>query len=307
MKTLITGVSGFVGTYLSARLLKEGYEVVGLSRSQPQNTNIEHIICDITDKDSVESALRYVRPSHIYHLASSSFIPSSIENPMNSYSTIVNGTLALYESVRKLGLDSKILYVGSGDSYGDGKQYLFNESDLLRPSNPYAGAKACADIISEQYARTYQMKIIRARPFNHTGPRQSQNFVCSSFAKQIADMEINGDNILYVGNIDIQRDFLDVRDVVNAYHALMSYGTIGEAYNVSAQNAISISDLLDILIQHSNVNSPIIKVDPNKVRRIDAKYRAGENCKLQRDTGWQPTYDLRETMKDLLDYWRTCR
>ncbi|CAM2938796.1 GDP-mannose 4,6-dehydratase [Paenibacillus sediminis] len=307
MKALITGVSGFVGNFLTEKLLRIGYEVAGISRSKPDNKDLNFISCDITDSARLEKILKTIRPDEIYHLAGSAFIPYSYKEPMYAYSTIVSGTLSLYESLRKLDMDSKVLFVGSAEVYGEGQTSPFTEKDLLRPNNPYAGAKACADLISEQYAKTFQMKIIRARPFNHTGPKQSDNFVCSSFAKQIAEMEYDGHKTIYVGNINVKRDFLDVRDVVNAYYLLMKKGTSGEAYNVSSNKAVSISELLDWLFLFSNIESPNIEVDLNKVRANDALIRLGDNTKLCQDTGWLQEHDLKETMRVLLEYWRSSR
>ncbi|WP_053372218.1 GDP-mannose 4,6-dehydratase [Paenibacillus sp. FJAT-27812] len=304
MRALITGVSGFVGTFLCEKLIDNGYEVVGLSRTPAQNQNIEYISCDISDPEKVYNALKNVKPDEIYHLAGSGFIPLSYSRTEETYNTIVNGTLNLYEALRKLDMDTKVLFVGSAGVYGDGKGTPFTESDLLHPNNPYAGAKACADLISEQYARSFNMRIIRARPFNHTGPRQSSDFVCSSFAKQISNIENERSEHIHVGNLDVMRDFLDVRDVINAYVLLMKKGKFGEAYNVSSNEAISISDLLNMLLESSNIENPLIKVDSNKVRETDAYIRIGDNSKLRLDTGWSPEYKLKNTMIDLLNYWR---
>ncbi|UKS24987.1 GDP-mannose 4,6-dehydratase [Paenibacillus sp. HWE-109] len=304
MKALITGISGFVGTYLSEKLLEYNYEVIGLSRSCPTSKYINCIPCDIQDSLKVEQVIKSCQPDEIYHLAGSGFIPLSYEKPIETYNTIVNGTLNLYEVVRKLDLDTKILYVSSAEVYGDGRGIAFNENDILRPNNPYAGAKACADLISEQYAKTYDMKILRARAFNHTGPRQTSEFVCSNFAKQISEMERVGRDTIRVGNIDVKRDFLDVRDVVNAYFLIMKLGISGEVYNVSSNNGVSIHELLNTLIAISNIKYPKIEIDDNKVREKEASVRIGDNTKLRCHTGWLPKYDLKDTMKDLLDYWR---
>lgn len=304
MKALITGASGFVGSYLIDKLLQKGYEVVGLSRSQPENKDVNFISCDINDPAKVNKILKSAKPDEIYHLAGSAFIPDTYKDPLGAYHTIVNGTLTLYEAIRQLELGSKILYVGSAEVYGDGRGKPFNEEDLLQPANPYAGAKACADLISEQYAINYQMNIIRARPFNHTGPKQSADFVCSSFAKQIAEMEGHGRNVIRVGNIHVKRDFLDVRDVVNAYFELLQQGKNSEAYNVSANKAVSISELLSWLFSFSNIEDPIIEMDTNKIRDNDAAIRLGNNSKLLQDITWNQEYQLKDTMREMLEYWR---
>ncbi|MGG4144500.1 GDP-mannose 4,6-dehydratase [Paenibacillus algorifonticola] len=304
MKALITGVSGFVGSFLSEELLANNFEVVGLSRTPSSNKNIEYRKCDILDEGKLKQILQEVKPDHIYHLAGSAFIPISYERPIETYRTIVNGTLSLYEIIRNLEIDSKVLYVGSAEVYGIGKGVPFTEEDLFHPTNPYAGAKAAADVISEQYAKAYNMKIIRVRPFNHTGPKQSSEFVCSNFAKQIALLENEGKQNIRVGNINVSRDFLDVRDVVHAYLLLMKHGKVGEVYNVSSNKSVSIGELLNSLLLFSNIQNPTVEIDSSKVRKKDTFVRVGDSTKLQGDTGWYPKHDLKDTMRDLLAYWR---
>lgn len=310
LKALITGISGFVGTHLCEHLLTLGYEIVGISRSEPVNVkdlNVNYITCDINDTNRLEGILRRENPHEIYHLAGTAFIPDAHNKPRNAYNTIVNGTLNLYEVVKDLKLCPKILYVGSGEVYGDGLGKAFTESDLLQPGNSYAGAKACADLISEQYTKSYGLNIIRARPFNHTGPGQSSHYVCSSFAKQITEMEMECRDTIRIGNINIKRDFLDVRDVINAYCKLMSKGIAGEAYNVSSNSTMSISEILDLLFQHSYIKQPKAEIDIDKVRNKEPIIRLGDNSKLIELTNWKPQYDLVDTMKEMLEFWRNNR
>jgi GDP-4-dehydro-6-deoxy-D-mannose reductase len=305
LKALITGVTGFVGSYLCRRLLDVGHEVVGLARSIKTNDNdIKMISCDITDEPQLRHVLMTEKPDHIYHLAGSAFVPHTIKEPRQTYRTIVDGTLILYEALRGLDFAPRVLFVGSAAVYGEGSGIPFTESDLMKPVNPYAGAKACADLISEQYANTYNMNIVRVRPFNHTGPRQSPAFVCSSFAKQLAEIESGAKSELIVGNLNVKRDFLDVRDVVEAYFLLMEKGISGEVYNVSSQQAVSVSDLLDLLTQLSKVKSLNIKVDPNKLRHNETPVKFGDSSKIRKEIGWEPTHKIEQTMSDLLDYWR---
>lgn len=305
MKALITGVSGFVGTYLSQKLLESGYEVVGLARTRRvSDNNINFISCDITDELRLQQILKSEKPDEIYHLAGAAFIPLTYKEPQQTYNTIANGTLCLYEAIRKVDLFSKVLYIGSGAVYGEGTGIPFTERDSLEPNNPYAGAKACADLISDQYVKSYKMNIVRVRPFNHTGPGQSSAFVCSNFAKQLALLEHEGNNVIHVGNIDVERDFLDVRDVVDAYYILMKQGISGEVYNVSSQQAVSISALLNLLSLYSEIKSLEIKVDKNKIRPNETLVKIGDSSKLRLETGWEPIRDLKQTMVELLEYWR---
>lgn len=308
MKALITGVTGFVGGYLSRRLLNEGYEVTGIARSGNSQLvgAVNFIDCDITNEARLRDILKTEKPDEIFHLAGSAFVPSTYKNPKGTYNTILNGTLALYEAIRELELSAKVLYVGSAAVYGEGDGVPFVESDLLQPNNPYAGAKACADLLSEQYFKSYNMNIIRVRPFNHTGPGQSPAFVCSSFAKQIVEAEMGMSTVLNTGNIHVKRDFLDVRDVVEAYCLLMKKGQGGEVYNISSQSAVSVSDLLDMLSSKSRLNSINVEINPNKLRPNEVMVKIGDNSKIRRMIGWKPVWDLEHTMIDLLDYWRNC-
>ncbi|MCA1293926.1 GDP-mannose 4,6-dehydratase [Paenibacillus sp. alder61] len=305
MKALVTGISGFAGTYLSQKLLDNGYEVTGIARrNQTFNKDINFIACDILDEEKLRNVLQSEKPDEIYHLAGTAFVPISYKEPKQTYRTIVDGTLGIYEVLRSLDISPRVLYVSSAAVYGEGIGIPFKETDPLSPTNPYAGAKACADLISEQYAKAYQMNVIRVRPFNHTGPGQSPSFVCSSFAKQIAEMELSGKNVINVGNIHVKRDFLDVRDVVDAYILLMKSGARGDVYNVSSQSPVSVSELLHVLAENSTLNSLEVKVDPDKIRPNETKVKIGDASKITSETGWKPIRDIKHTMWDLLDYWR---
>ncbi|MFF2018152.1 GDP-mannose 4,6-dehydratase [Paenibacillus sp. NPDC058177] len=309
MKALITGANGFVGTYLCDLLLTKGRSVVGISRSGTANLSgdIKYMACDIRDTQCLEKIIRSEKPDEVYHLAGTSYIPDSFRDPLLSYNTIVDGTLNLLEVIRGLKKRPKILFVGSGEVYGEGVARAFSEKDLLRPSSPYAAAKACADLICEQYVKSFDLRIVRARPFNHTGPGQSSLYVCSSFARQISEMEANLLDFISVGNIKVKRDFLDVRDVVTAYYLLMEHGVPGEAYNISSNDPISISEILESLFSHSVLQNPRIVVDSQKVRTNEGNVRFGDNSKLIGQTQWSSKFVLNQTMKDLLDYWRNIK
>ncbi|TLS52013.1 NAD-dependent epimerase/dehydratase family protein [Paenibacillus antri] len=306
MKAFITGISGFVGYYLANKLVSEGYDVLGISRAEPKRkaTGVEYILCDINDRGKMEKIITDSRPDHVYHLAGPAFIPLSYEKPNIAYGTIVDGTLNLYEIIRKHRLSCKVLYVGSADVYGHGDGTPLHEGSPIVPMNPYAGAKACAEIISKQFYHTYGIQIVSARPFNHTGPYQSVDFVCSNFAKQIALMEKNGESTLSVGNIEVERDFLDVRDVVDAYYLLMQCGTPGEVYNVCSGTCTSLKNIISWLFMNSSIQQHQIFVAPEKLRKVDAPVRVGNHDALVRDTRWFPKYKIKDTMHELLQYWR---
>ena len=224
-RVLITGVNGFVGGHLADLLVSEGYPVSGivLTRDLSNLSGIESQISvfhgDIRDSKTVENILVEVKPDYLYHLAGSAFVPDSDANPRSVYEVNFLGTLTLLEAVRSTGLAPKILIVGSGEVYGHvPEEHLpVKEEYPLRPISPYGVTKACADLLAYQYATAYQMDVIRVRPFNHIGPRQSEQFVCSSFARQIVEIEKGiRKPVLNVGNLEARRDFTDVRDMVRA-------------------------------------------------------------------------------------------
>ncbi|WP_191089648.1 GDP-mannose 4,6-dehydratase [Paenibacillus spiritus] len=304
MKALITGVSGFVGNHLCELLLSKGYEVIGLSRSEFKDSRIEFHKCDIRNQEEIEQIIKQVNPEEIYHLAALSYIPESLKAPIHTYNTIINGTLNLFEAIRKSNKNPKILFVGSGEVYGESTGGAFSERDAIQPANIYAAAKACAEIITQQYKNTFGLNVILTRPFNHTGPGQSSLYACSSFARQISEMEAGVREFIQVGNINVERDFLDVRDVVNAYYMLMLDGVSGEIYNVSSNYARSISDILNCLFAHSFLESPMIISDNQKIRLNETASRVGDNSKLISQTDWRPEHNLDDTMGELLDFWR---
>lgn len=305
MKAFITGISGFVGTYLSEKLLECSYDVVGISRAKSiTNKNVNYISCDITNFDELKKILTYEKPDEIYHLAGSAFIPESFKEPITTYNTIVKGTLNLFEAVKYSNINPKILFVGSAEVYGSGTGVPIKEMDPFQLNNPYAGSKACAEMICNQYIQTNGMNIVRVRPFNHTGPGQSSNYVCSSFAKQIVELERKLSNVINVGNINVKRDFLDVRDVVEAYYMIMQSGISNEVYNVSSQKGVTIAELLNYLVDYSDLTTIDIKVDERKVRPNETLMRVGDNTKITDEIGWRPQMPLQQTMIDLLEYWR---
>ncbi|BBI36182.1 GDP-mannose 4,6-dehydratase [Cohnella abietis] len=307
LKALITGASGFVGTEMTKTLLKNNIEVMGISRttSALNGQVTEKYVCDIQEKSKLKKILGFYRPNYIIHLAGPAFIPHSFDKPEITYDVIFKGTLNLLESMRELKLASRLLYVSSADVYGSGLKSVLSERDALEPANPYSTAKACSELLSKQFFYSYGTDVIIARPFNHTGPGQSADFVCSSFAQQVATMR---DGLmkkqLVTGNIDVKRDFLDVRDVVEAYMALLNNGVSGQLYNVCSGQAVSIREIVKMLFRFADIEEYEIKVDSAKVRENDVALRVGDNKKIVTNVGWLPNYKIEQTIGDLLEYWR---
>ncbi|MDB5054936.1 MAG: rfbB [Bacilli bacterium] len=306
LRALITGASGFVGTVLSRAMMNRNIEVVGISRSSGfiDNQENDQLKCDILEKSKLKKILQSYRPDYIVHLAGPAYIPDSFNKPQKTYEVIFKGTLNLLECVKELKLPSKILYVSSADVYGSGSKSILTETEHYDPINPYSAAKACSELLCKQFYNSYDFNIVIARPFNHIGPGQSTDFVCSSFAYQVAAMEDKEEKKLITGNIDVKRDFLDVRDVVDAYIHLLTLGVNGEAYNICSGVATSIRDIIHILFQQAGIKEYEILIDPLKVRKNDIPVRLGDYNKIRVLTGWSPIYKIEHTIADIFHYWK---
>jgi len=311
-RALITGVTGFVGSYLAEYLLKEGVEVYGTARWRSNLDNIEHIKknirlinADMRDGHSLEKVITESKPDYIFHLASQSFVPMSWLAPADTIETNLIGTVHLFETIIKSDIDPKIQVAGSSEEYGMvyPDEVPIKETNPLRPLSPYGVSKVAQDKLSCQYYRSYGLKVVVTRAFNHTGPRRGEVFATSSFAKQIAEIEKRKASILYVGNLDAQRDFSDVRDVVRAYWLALQKCEFGEVYNICSEKMMTLQEVLRLLLSMSNKNIEV-RHDPSRMRPSDVEVLLGDCSKFKRQTGWEPTIPFERTMEDLLNYWR---
>ena len=309
----ITGITGFAGSHLAELLLEKGYEVHGLCRWRSRTENIEqikrkiHLIeGDLLDSHSLQEAMMDVRPSLVFHLAAQSFVPASWTSPAVTLEINVVGSCNLFEAVRAAQIDPVISIACSSEEYGLVKpsEVPIKETNPLRPLSPYGVSKAAMDYLGYQYFRSYGMKIVRTRGFNHTGPRRGEPFVCSSFAKQIAEIEKGRQEpAMKVGNLSAKRDFTDVRDMVNGYFLATQKGEPGEVYNICSGRAVKIEKVLDLLLKMSKVKVKV-EQDPTRMRPSDIPILKGDCSKFKRQTGWRPKIPFEKTLKDLLNYWR---
>ncbi len=304
MKTLITGGRGFVGTHLARLLESKGHEVQALDLAGPPGETPHHE-CNILDFDRLVAFFRAIKPDWVVHLAGWSSVGTSFRDPTRAFEVNAQGTVNVLEAVRGLGLDSKILFVSSGEVYGASEtEAPLTEESPVAPVSPYALGKACAELSCLYYEGIGGVKLIIARSFNHTGPGQTDAFALPAFARQVAEAEKGKrEPVLRVGNLDVVRDFMDVRDIARAYHILLEEGKPGSLYNVCSSRPHRLRDLVDKLISMSEVQMRI-EVERERWRAAEIPAIVGDNARMARDTGWRAEIPIETTLNDLLDYWR---
>jgi GDP-4-dehydro-6-deoxy-D-mannose reductase len=314
MRVLITGITGFVGSHLADFLLaRGGVDIYGIVRWRSRTENVSHLQgkvkfmeCDLRDAGSTRDIIEEVRPEYIFHLAAQSFVPTSWNAPSESLVTNVIGQLNIFEAVRKIKLDCRIQLACSSEEYGLVKEdeLPITEDNPLRPLSPYGVSKVGQDLLGYQYFMSYKMDIVRTRGFNHTGPRRAPVFVCSDFAKQIADIEKGlKEPVIRVGNLDAKRDFTDVRDMVRAYLLALEKGKGGAVYNICSGRSWSMKEVLDMLLSMTDAKIEV-EVDKARLRPSDVPVLLGDCSRFKKDTGWEPTIPFEQTLKDIIDYWR---
>lgn len=290
MNLLLTGANGFVGQYVQAAL-----SGVPLPKG-----------LDLRDHAALTAVVAAIRPDAVLHLAAQSFVPAAFENPHETFDINFMGTLNLLEALQSSGFMGRMLFVGSGDTYGQ-----VSEADLpvredhpLRPRNPYAVSKVAAEALCYQWSQTSDFEIVMARPFNHIGPGQSPRFAISDFARQVMEIYLGRrPPLLQVGDVDVTRDFTDVRDVVRAYSLLLERGRNGEIYNVCSGREYRIRDLLHQLMTIAGVEAKI-EQDASRLRRAEQRRMVARYDVLLRDTNWQPEIPMEQSLQDLLNDWK---
>ena len=315
MNVLITGITGFAGSHLAEYILPHhpGVQVHGIIRWRSRMDNIAGILgrvelheADLKDMVSLKKVLAACRPERIFHLAAQSFVPTSWRLPAETFMINAVGQINLFETVLDLKLDPRIQIAGSSEEYGmvHPDEVPMKETNPLRPLSPYAVSKVAQDLLGYQYFKSYGLKVIRTRGFNHTGPRRGDVFVTSNFSRQVAEIEKGKrEPVIHVGNLDAKRDFTDVRDMVRAYWLAAEKGEPGDVYNLGSGSAISMHQLLDMLSSLSRTKFRI-QVDPDRLRPSDVQILLADASKFRTLTGWAPTIPFEKTLSDLLDYWR---
>jgi GDP-4-dehydro-6-deoxy-D-mannose reductase len=294
---LVTGASGFVGRTLVG--MAQGGQLGGA-----------RLLCltdqvDLRDAAALRRWLAGRAPDAVIHLAAISFVPESFARPHETYAVNLHGTINLLEALAETGFAGAFLYVSSGDVYGavPAAELPVTEERLPRPRNPYAASKLAAEAYCYQVSETSRVRVLIARPFNHLGPGQSERFFLPAMAKQI--MQIKQGRraaTIEAGNIDVTRDFSDVRDVVRAYLALLEKGTSGEAYNVCSAVERNVGEVLQRMLELAGVKASVTRVH-ERIRPNEQMRHCGSNRKLCEDTGWRPSVSFEQSLRDLLESW----
>jgi GDP-4-dehydro-6-deoxy-D-mannose reductase len=311
MRSLITGVSGFVGNHLVAHLLAQGDEVVGtcLPGDKPRS-DIKTKNLDITNFSQVKSVLEDYQPEVIYHLAGIAFVPDCDKDFLNTLSINVNGVYNIFKASEELGLKTRIVLVSSFEVYGRFKsmELPLTEETPVRPCNNYSLSKIMAEHVARKFSRSWfaegsDVDSVIVRPANHIGPGQRIEFASSNFAFQLAQIKQGKvEPTIKVGNLEAMRDFTDVRDIVRAYRLAAFKGR--DVYNLCSGKPVAIQVLLDKLIEISGIKV-VVEQDPSRMRPSDLHELYGSAKKAKNELGWEPTISLTDSLRDIYQYWST--
>lgn len=310
MKILVVGDTGFVAGYLLPALKKELpiCSLYGMSRQTTGNSDVpvHHFAGDVTSASKVAEIVENVLPDAIINLSSFSSVGKSWTDPVACHQVNYMGMLNLCLAIVKHAPAVKLIHISSFEVYGGGEDpsICYSESSFINPQSPYAVSKAASEFLVRQYGISHGLHYTILRPSNHTGPGRKPYYVLSSFAKQLAEIKRGPRQpVLRAGNLNVHRDFLDVRDVVQAYISiLMSNRVDQQIFNVCSGNNYSLSWLLDYMINTAGVNVKI-EIGPNRYRPADATYIRGSNSKIKNTIGWQPKIPIETTLQDLLAFW----
>ena len=309
MQALITGMTGFVGGHLVRSLLADGWAVHGtlltFAEEEPPLGTLG-TQADITDADAVAALVDEVRPDAVFHLAGAASVGQSFTDPEGTWKVNVEGTRGVLEGIRRAAPGARMVIALSGEEYGRVPldELPVTEHTPLNPLSPYAESKVAADELCMEYRRDHGLAVMRLRAFNQLGPGQDPRFVVPSICKQIADAEMAGDDVcrLQLGNVDTRRDFLDVRDVVDAYRLLIARGDPDQTYLAGRGQSKSIRELVDIAVAEARV--PVqVESDPSRMREGEQSDLYAEPRALK-ELGWEPRIPLEQSISDTLDYWR---
>ena len=332
MRVLITGITGFVGSHMADYLLKNvpDVKIFATRRWRSKEDNIKHLFgddrvileeCDLLDRGSLARIIHISKPDLVYHFAAQSFPESSFLTPVSTLTTNIIGTTNLLEELRlakeRNYCNPTIISVSSSEVYGNPTEdeIPITEINPIRAANPYSISKVGHDLMSQYYAKAFDMRVIITRMFSHEGARRGKRFALSSFAHQIAIAEKDVNFPPYSpsfpthpirhGNLDSVRTYNHIDDAVHAYWLAVDKCEYGEVYNIGGDYNCTVGDALDMLISKSKTPKAFIKeFDPNRVRPTDITLQIPDSTKFREKTGWMPVKGLSEICDDLLNYWR---
>ncbi len=303
-RALVTGADGFVGGYLCPHLEEMGWQVVP-AVMHPSEDSEGALCANLRSAAEVRELVAQAGPlTHVFHLAAVSFAPEAGANPLTAFETNLSGTVHLAEATIEHAPSARFVFISSGAVYGLPQFLPITEEHPLNPGDAYAISKAAADQYCRYLFNTRQLDTIRLRPFNHSGPGQSDQFVLSSFARQIAAIEAGDQEpVVCVGNVHTARDFTHVRDIVRAYELAAREGEPGAAYNICSGHAWSIRDALNQLLSQSRVEVRI-ETDETRTRATDVLEIVGSHARFSSRTQWTPTIPFDQLLNELLRAWR---
>ena len=309
---LITGITGFVGSYLAEELLNNNFEVYGSYLPDESFENIAHLKSlnlsklNILNPLRCKTVIKKIKPDYIFHLAAFSSVGQSLKFEKECYKINVLGTSNILNGALELEKLKKFIFISSSEVYGViANQFnSLKETHPVNPNSPYAISKLIAEYACFSNYKMFKLPVVIARSFNHTGPRQNINFAIPSFSNQIAKIEAGlSKPVIKVGDLSNFRDISDVRDIIAGYRKLALKGKNGEIYNFCSGKTQSLRDLLDILLSYSNTKISI-KKDKSRVRKSDIPYMKGSKAMAVKELGYTSRYNLKTTLKDSLNYWR---
>jgi GDP-4-dehydro-6-deoxy-D-mannose reductase len=303
----LTGIEGFVGSHLARHLADKGYSVSGIYFVDPvADLSFAHIVrCDVRDAGELRREMAAVKPDFVIHLAGISSVVIAEQNLTEAFQVNVRGTLSLLEAIQQLQLSTRMLLVSSSEVYDrqTGKGAKLDEQAAVKPLNHYSFTKLCAEQTGRYFIDRYGQDIVILRPFSHTGPGQSTNFVFPSVAHQIAEVEAGTHRPeIEVGNTEVGRDYTDIRDICHAYELALTRTRKGETYNITSEQVLKIGAGINYLVSLSR--TPItVKVDASRKRQENVML-AGSSAKFRAATGWKAQYEIKQSLCDLLEYER---
>ena len=313
MKALVTGVAGFSGLHLARHLLEQGVELVGVARESGDSHELSQLAshlrieaADVCDAERMRNLVAEVAPDWVFHLAGKTTSRFTTSNPRSTFDANIYGTMSVLEAVRLEQPSATVLVSGSSGEFGlvrPGENPI-REGNPLRPVSPYAVSKVAQGMVAYQYHLSHGLRTIRTRTFNCIGPGQRADLVCSAFAKQIAEIEAGKrSQVIEVGNLESSRDFIDVRDMVEAYALLAQNPKPGGLYNVCSGRPVAIREVLEVLLDLSSIEVEV-RQDPTRMQPSDVPVQVGDYSLIQADTGWEPRTRIEASLGDILEDWR---